>query len=255
MKSKRSYDPNAPRKRKDWFYKTLEYLAQNAVPVNVSGLARDLKCSQPIIYRIIASLEKEWSAVKKHEDSDFYKLTLEGIFLLCYEESKRLEEKDEGIHNQNFEEYVSQWEEYWDHPLLNEKMEPLGIPELEVEKAFYIERLFEFEQSKNELPLEQKLEIGAEMLRRKNSVPVSLAKSFFPDYQELQLPKTMDDLKRKYYEVAQNQQESHKETQTLSNNEIMEIIRQNHKNTTQILQNMEQLMKMRGIKKYPKLEP
>ena len=66
MGLKKAYDPKAPRKRKDWFYKTLEYLAQTPEPISVSELSRALNCSQPIIFKIFEQLENEWSAVEKH---------------------------------------------------------------------------------------------------------------------------------------------------------------------------------------------
>ncbi len=85
-----AYSPSAPRKRRDWRYKTLEYLVKNPKPFYVQNLAELLGAAQPIIYRIIETLDKEWNAVEeryldmKRGNNVLYALTLNGFDLLVY---------------------------------------------------------------------------------------------------------------------------------------------------------------------------
>ena len=148
------YSPSAPRERRDWRYQTLEYLVKNPEPFYVQKLSKLLGAAQPIIYRIIETLDKEWNAVEKHNVSlkeqlkdgsilnnrtpDYYALTLNGVYLLCYEERKR---GNGSLHNDSFKEYVKGF------------CAKGMIKTLEKEKDAFIECLTEYEKVKNELSL------------------------------------------------------------------------------------------------------
>ena len=159
-----AYSPSARRERRDWRYQTLEYLVKNPEPFYVQRLAELLGASQPIIYRIIETLDKEWNAVEEYHVSlkerlsgnkikkDYYVLTLNGVYLLCYEERKR---GNGSLHNDSFKEYVK--------GLCAKGM----IKTLEKEKDVFIECLTEYEKVKNELSLSHKLLIGKEQLKAK----------------------------------------------------------------------------------------
>ena len=79
-------------------------------------------------------------------------LTLNGVYLLCYEEQKR---GNGSLHNDSFKEYVKGF------------CAKGMIKTLEKEKDVFIECLTEYEKVKNELSLSHKLLIGREQLKEK----------------------------------------------------------------------------------------
>tara|TARA_Y100000590_G_scaffold380424_1_gene448772 strand:- start:57 stop:611 length:555 start_codon:yes stop_codon:yes gene_type:complete len=154
--------------RRDWFYKTLEYLAVNPKPVSVTKLAQLLKSQQPIIYRVIKTLDEQWDAVESK--GDLKVLTHNGIFLLCHLEQKRKREDEDMkvVHNYSFKKYVEKWKNFWS--------DPPASGDFDEQKTQYIEYLTEYERNANELSLAQKISIGKEI--RENRVEKTVKFSF-----------------------------------------------------------------------------
>ena len=151
------YDKHAIRERRDWFYKTLEHLANYPEPVYVQHLADDLKCKQPITYKIVETLKEEWEAVEEVEKGK-YVLNKNGIFLLCYHE--RLKENDDRkwTHNSSLDKYVGEFFRK------TNKNQSKNLSYLEKEKNQFIAYLTEYDRVKNKLSLSQKLSIGGKIV-------------------------------------------------------------------------------------------